>query len=84
MFIVPFVFAFGVFWELIEFGVDVVGSATGAGGAGFTHHGLNDTMLDLVFNTMGGIVVALWGTVYLTDVSGAIQERFERRSERAD
>jgi VanZ family protein len=42
-----------------------------------TQHGLSDTLKDLVFDTIGGIVVGLWGTVYLVDVSEAIRERLE-------
>jgi len=46
-----------------------------------TQYGLEDTMLDFVFNSIGAIVVALWGGAYLTDVSGAIRERLESRTE---
>jgi len=28
-----------------------------------------------VFDTAGGVIVALWGTAYLTDVSDALCER---------
>jgi hypothetical protein len=35
-------------------------------------------MLDLLFDTLGGIVVAVWGTAHLTDLVGAIAERFDR------
>ncbi|MFW6435301.1 MAG: hypothetical protein ACOCY1_02870 [Halovenus sp.] len=79
VFILVFVLAFGVLWELVEFGVDVLTTRAGVEMSGFTQHGLNDTMLDLVFNTLGGVVVAIWGTVYLTDIADAIQERFESR-----
>ncbi|MEF8814693.1 MAG: hypothetical protein V5A55_12875 [Halovenus sp.] len=79
VFILVFVMAFGVVWEIVEFSVDVVASATGFGVSGFTQHGLNDTMLDLVFNTMGGVVVGIWGTIYLTDVVDAIRKRLEAR-----
>jgi hypothetical protein len=79
VFILVFVVAFGVVWELIEFGVDIVGTATGVGATGFTQHGLEDTLLDLVFNAIGGVVVAIWGTVYLTGVSEAIRDRLTER-----
>jgi len=81
VFILVFVMAFGVVWELIEFAVDVVGSTTGVGATGFTQHGLNDTMLDLVFNTMGGVVVGIWGTVYLTDIVDVVGERLAARQQ---
>jgi hypothetical protein len=79
VFILVFVMAFGVFWELIEFGTDILSDTTGLGASGFTQHGLEDTMLDLMFNTMGGVVVAIWGTVYLADVAEAVQKRLESR-----
>jgi len=61
--------------------VDVVASVTGLGVSGFTQHGLNDTMLDLVFDNMGSVVVGIRGTIYLTDVVDALQQRFETREE---
>ncbi|MFC4439130.1 MULTISPECIES: hypothetical protein [Natrialbaceae] len=75
-FVVIFVLSFGVFWEIGEFSLDVV--------AGFTdlqmplaQHGLDDTMSDIVFNTIGAIVVARWGLPYLTDVTDAVTDRLE-------
>ena len=35
-------------------------------------------MLDLVFDAIGGVIVALWGTAYLTDVVGLINRRYDR------
>jgi len=79
-FLVVFVIAFGVIWEVVEFGIAVLSSAAGLTSTGFTQHGLDDTLLDLVFNAIGGVVVALWGTVYLTGVSDALRERLDARS----
>lgn len=76
VFILVFVMAFGVCWEILEFSIDIVGNATGAGSVGFTQHGLEDTLIDLVFDTVGGVLVAVWGTAYLTDVSEALWDRF--------
>lgn len=75
-FILLLTVAFGVFWEVLEF---VIGEAAAALGSGsvLTQYGLGDTMLDLVFNTTGAVVVAVWGTAYLTDVVGALAARFE-------
>jgi hypothetical protein len=77
VFILLFVMAFGVVWEILEFLVGVLGRTTGVGSTGFTQHGLSDTMKDLVFDTFGGIIVGIWGTVYLTDISDAIRRRLE-------
>ena len=78
-FILLFVLAFGVLWEVIEFGIGGLTATLGSGSV-LTQYGLEDTMLDLVFDTVGGIVVAVWGTAYLTDLSEALRERFEAAS----
>ncbi|WP_368409310.1 hypothetical protein [Halomarina litorea] len=74
VYLLLFVVAFGVLWEVIEF---VIGEAAVHFGMGsvLTQYGLADTMLDLVFNLLGGLVVAVWGTAYLTDVADAIGQR---------
>ncbi|WP_248896860.1 DUF2238 domain-containing protein [Haloplanus halobius] len=77
VFILLFVLAFGVFWEVIEFGVTLIASASGSQSI-LVQYGLDDTMLDLLFDTLGGIIVAVWGTAHLTDVVGALSERFGR------
>jgi hypothetical protein len=74
--IVVFVLAFGVFWEIGEFGFDVVAGYTGLE-MPLAQHGLDDTMSDIVFNTIGAIVVARWGLPYLTDVTDAVTDRLE-------
>ena len=79
-FILIVVLAFGVFWEVIEFAIGEIAALTG--GAVLTQYGLRDTMLDLVFDTVGAVIVAVWGTAYLTDVVGAVTDRLEER--RAD
>jgi hypothetical protein len=77
VFILLFVLAFGVFWEVIEFAVAGIASLSGTQSV-LTQYGLRDTMLDLLFDTLGGLVVAVWGTAHLTDVVGALVKRFER------
>lgn len=77
VFILLFVVAFGVLWEVVEFGLGGAASLLGSGSV-LTQYGLRDTMLDLVFDVLGGVVVAVWGTAYLTDVVGALQERLGR------
>jgi hypothetical protein len=75
VFILVFVTAFGVIWELLEFAIAEVAGALGSETTGFTQHGLDDTLMDLVYDALGGVVVAIWGTAYLTDVSDAIWRR---------
>lgn len=74
VFILLVTLAFGVFWEVIEFVIGEI-AATVGGGAVLTQYGLGDSMLDLVFDSFGALVVAVWGTAYLTDVAGALAER---------
>jgi hypothetical protein len=74
--ILLFVLAFGVFWEVIEFAVAGVASLSGTRSI-LTQYGLEDTMLDLLFDTLGGIVVAVWGTAHLTDLVGVLAERLD-------
>ncbi len=78
VFILMFVLAFGVIWEVTEFAVSGLATIIG-GNAVLTQYGLGDTMLDLVFDTVGGLITALWGTAYLTDVTGALAARLDAR-----
>ena len=78
VFILLFVLAFGVFWEVIEFGLGEAARAAG-NRALLTQYGLDDTMLDLVFDTIGAVIVAVWGTVHLTDVAGYIEQQLDAR-----
>ena len=77
-FILLFVLAFGVFWEVIEFALGEAARAVG-NRALLTQYGLEDTMLDLVFNTIGAVVVAVWGTAHLTDIAGYIERQLDAR-----
>jgi hypothetical protein len=82
VFILSFVVAFGVLWEVLEFALGGLGSVTG--GSILTQYGLGDTMVDLLFNLAGGVVVAVWGTAHLTDVTGALVDRLDRRQASGD
>ncbi|MFW5934466.1 MAG: DUF2238 domain-containing protein, partial [Halolamina sp.] len=79
VFILLFTMAFGVLWEVIEFAIALTAEATGAP-AVLTQYGLEDTMKDLLFDTLGGIVVGVWGTAYLTGVTESVTERLRARS----
>lgn len=71
--------AFGVVWEVIEFAVSAAATIAGSAESALTIYGVRDTMLDLVYDTIGGIIVAVWGAVYLTDVANAVQMRLADR-----
>ena len=75
-FILLFVVAFGVFWEVIEFAVGRLASLSGTDQV-LTQYGLDDTMLDLLFDALGGLVVALYGYVHLGGVVTALTARFD-------
>jgi uncharacterized membrane protein YjdF len=79
VFILLVTLAFGVFWEVLEFTIGEVAALVGSEGAILVQYGLGDTMLDLVFDTVGAIIVAVWGTAHLSDVVGALAERLEAR-----
>lgn len=66
VYIFVIVLAFGVIWELFEFGLDILAIMTGLT-MPLAQHGLNDTVKDLMFNALGALVVAIFGQVYLTD-----------------
>lgn len=79
VFVIQFVIAFGVLWEVLEFALGGV-SATLGSGAVLTQYGIEDTMMDLLFDVVGAVIVGLWGTAHLTDVVGALQERLTERA----
>ncbi|MFB6090439.1 MAG: hypothetical protein ABEJ97_05210, partial [Halobellus sp.] len=74
VFILLFVLAFGVFWEVIEFGIGLAAALTGTPGV-LTQYGLEDSMLDLVFDTVGAILVAAYGSRQLSEVVDALTAR---------
>jgi hypothetical protein len=78
VFILLFVLAFGVLWEVIEFVLAEAAALLGTG-AILTQYGLEDTMVDLIFDTVGAVIVAIWGTAHLSDVVDAIGEYVTNR-----
>jgi hypothetical protein len=76
VFIILFVLAAGVIWEILEFITDEM-VAKFEMNAFLTQHGINDTMQDLFFDLLGAIIVAAWGTAYLSDISYRLARRIE-------
>ena len=76
-FILLVTLATGVLWEIIEFVVAELSVTIGIDPA-LTQYGVSDTMLDLVFNALGAVIVALWGVTRLEPISEAIRVRLER------
>lgn len=79
VYLVVFVMAFGVFWELIEFYVAVSAELFGIPRV-LTQYGLDDTVLDLVYDTIGGLLVAIFATPSLTGISDQLRDRCESRT----
>ncbi|ELZ06809.1 hypothetical protein [Natrialba aegyptia] len=76
VFILLFVLAFGVIWELMEFALGFFADWFGSEVV-LAQHGITDTIGDLFYDLVGAIVVAIWGSVYLTDVSHRLVSRFD-------
>lgn len=76
LFVVVFVLAFGVIWEVFEFAVVVVGQVIGTG-APVRVFGIDDIVTDMLANTAGGVFVALWGSRYFGGLAGFIRSRLE-------
>ncbi|GAA0538905.1 hypothetical protein GCM10008994_12600 [Halorubrum ejinorense] len=72
VFIFVVVLAFGVVWELFEFGLDIVADETGIS-MPLAQHGLDDTVLDLMYNSVGALIVATFGQAHLTGVAERIR-----------
>ncbi|WP_415381714.1 hypothetical protein [Halosimplex sp. TS25] len=79
VFILLFTLAYGVFWEILEFTIGVVASMAGTDTI-LTQYGLNDSLWDLIYNTLGAVVVATWGTAHLNGISRYIEDRLEQRT----
>lgn len=75
VYVLVVVLSFGVVWELFEFGLDVVRDVTGIE-MPVSQHGLDDTVRDLVFNSIGALLVAALGQAHLSDVAEIVRDRF--------
>lgn len=80
VFILMTVIAFGVVWELFEFGLDIIADITGLD-MPLAQHGLQDTMKDMMFNTLGATLVALFGQLHLTNLSQDVLNQIKERTD---
>lgn len=81
LFILLFVLAMGVIWEIIEFLSDEFTSLMGYA-AILAQHGIGDTMVDLMFDLFGAVIAATWGTAYLSAISYRLADKFDELSVR--
>ena len=66
IFIIVFVLAAGILWEVLEFAL----------GGLITVYGIDDIVTELIFNAVGAVIVAIRGTDYVTRLVGFFGERF--------
>ena len=58
------VLAFGVIWELFEFALDLLSAETGLT-MPLDQHGLDDTVVHMLYNSLGALLIALFGQAHL-------------------
>lgn len=59
LFVLVFVMAFGVLWEVLEFTSGILAKAAGRSEV-LIQFGMQDIIYDLTFNLLGGVVVVAW------------------------
>lgn len=74
VFIIVFVLAFGVIWEVFEFGAVRLSHILGVQSP-VTVFGIDDIVTDMIFNAVGAIIVAFWGTGYFDGFVGFLRHR---------
>ncbi|QSW97847.1 hypothetical protein [Haloterrigena alkaliphila] len=69
------VLAFAVVWELFEFALDIAADATGIT-MPLAQIDLDDTVKDLLYNSLGALLVAVFGQAHLAGVADTVRDRF--------
>ncbi|MFC4359562.1 hypothetical protein ACFO0N_16590 [Halobium salinum] len=80
VYVVLAVMAFGVVWEVMEYGTSVVAKQLGMSGV-LIQFGWEDIVLDLAFDLVGGVLVALVGARYLSATPEDIAEEMDEELE---
>lgn len=78
VFVLVFVLASGVIWEVFEFAAVWFSQVIGVGSP-VRVFGIDDIVTDMVFNTVGAIIVAIWGTGYFDDFIPFLRRRLRAR-----
>lgn len=76
VFILVFVMAFGVLWEILEFASAGVATVVG-GNAVLAQYGVNDIVFDLIFDAVGAVIVAALGADHLRNVAASLVRSLE-------
>lgn len=74
VFVLVFVLAIGVLWEIGEFAAGGLASIVG-GSPVLAQYGVADVALDILFDAVGGLVVGLWGSSYFRGLAGLLARR---------
>lgn len=82
LYIVLFTLAAGVFWEVLEFLARELAEWLALDPV-LVQYGLGDTLVDLVFDTVGAVAVALFGTERFDGLVDRLSEWLHRRVERS-
>ncbi len=78
IFIILTVLAFGVIWEIFEYTLDIIAEATQIP-MPLAQHGLEDTMKDMIYNTLGALTTATLGHIYLSQTSEDLLKQIKNR-----
>jgi hypothetical protein len=77
VYILLFTMAFGVLWEVLEYSVRFVTDLVGVE-AVLIQFSVEDTIVDLIFDFVGAVLVALFGTPRLQSLVTSLTERLDR------
>lgn len=66
-----------MFWEIQEFATDQLLVTESGKAIVFVQYGLADTLSDLFFDLVGGILVGIWGTASLTGVAAGLRNQMD-------
>jgi hypothetical protein len=76
VFVLVFTLALGVTWEVVEFGARLAATALGMETV-LVQYGLQDTLVDLLFDAAGALVVAAFGPRRLGSTVDAVRRRLD-------
>ncbi|WP_227376345.1 hypothetical protein [Haladaptatus halobius] len=80
VFIIVFVLAFGVIWEVFEFASTQLSRVLGAQSPVIVY-GIDDIVTDMIFNTVGAAIVAIWGTDYFDGFVTFFRQQLRSKSQ---
>ncbi len=80
VFVLLFTLGLGVLWEVLEFAARLGARSLGIDPI-LVQYGLDDSLLDLLFDTLGAVLVALFGTGTVSGVVGSVVGHVATRDE---